>query len=187
MVITAWISGITSHFDESNTYVYKGTLAYVDRYVTNRIPTGYSFYYTLCFEDGQEFTINPNDAADLLDATARRELKSLPKGKKITVIVSHRYGGVCAFWTDERVFISLDDYNVRANKNKMYLYIADAVYVLLFIPLEVFCNFDAFHQLHISLGKQRRKAKRKQLRSELKNPAKKCSAPYLHAVAGNLL
>lgn len=160
-----------SHYDESNTYIYEGTLSRVDCDVV-RWRTLW-IYYTLCFEDGQEFTINPNDAADLLDATARRELKSLPKGKKITVIVSHRYGGVCAFWTDERVFISLDDYNVRANKNKMYLYIADAVYVLLFIPLEVFCNFDAFHQLHISLGKQRRKAKRKQLRSELKSPRKK--------------
>jgi hypothetical protein len=35
--------------------------------------------------------------------------------------------------------------------------------------LEVFYDFDAFRQLRISRGKQRRKAKRKQLRSELKN------------------
>ena len=173
MVITAWISGITSHFDESNTYVYKGTLAYVDRYVTNRIPTGYSFYYTLCFEDGQEFTINPNDAADLLDAAARSELRSLPEGKKITVIVSQRYGGICAFWTDERVFISLDDYNARAKKNKLYLFILDACLALIFVPMAVFYDFDAFRQLRISRGKQRRKAKRKQLRSELKSPRKK--------------
>ncbi len=39
--------------------------------------------------------------------------------------------------------------------------------------MAVFYDFDAFRQLRISRGKQRRKAKRKQLRSELKNPRKK--------------
>ena len=172
VVITAWISGITSHFDESNTYVYEGALSYVDRYNTRELRWGGSIYYKLYFTDGQKFAINPNDAADLLDAAARSELRSLPEGKKITVIVSQRYGGICAFWTDERVFISLDDYNARAEKNKLYLFILDACLALIFVPMAVFYDFDAFRQLRISLGKQRRKAKRKQLRSELKDAKK---------------
>ena len=173
MVITLWIGGITSHFDESNTYVYEGALSYVDRYNTRELRWGGSIYYKLYFTDGQKFAINPNDAADLLDAAARSELRSLPEGKKITVIVSQRYGGICAFWTDERVFISLDDYNARAKKNKLYLFILDACLALIFVPMAVLYDFDAFRQLRISRGKQRRKAKRKQLRSELKNPRKK--------------
>lgn len=40
VVITAWISGITSHFDESNTYVYEGALSYVDRYNTRELRWG---------------------------------------------------------------------------------------------------------------------------------------------------
>ena len=130
-------------------------------------------YYTLCFADGEEFTIQPIIERYLLDAPTTRELEALPAGKRVTIIAEQGYKEICSFWTDDRIFLSLDDYNARANKNKMYLYIADAAYVLLFIPLEVFCNFDAFRQLRISLGKQRRKAKRKQLRSELKNPRKK--------------
>ena len=173
MVITIWISGITSHFDESNTYVYEGTLSYVDRYYTRELRWGGSVYYKLCFADGQKFAINPNDAVALMDGTVRRELESLPEGEKIAVIVSRRYGDVCAFWTDERVFISLDDCNARARKNKLYLFILDVCLALIFVPMAVFYDFDAFRQLRISRGKQRRKAKRKQLRSELKNPRKK--------------
>lgn len=40
VVITVWISGITSHFDESNTYVYEGALSYVDRYNTRELRWG---------------------------------------------------------------------------------------------------------------------------------------------------
>lgn len=72
-------------------------------------------YYTLCFVDGQRFSINPNDAGALLNNPARTELMALSKGAKLTVVVSQRYGDVCAFWTDERVFISLDDCNKRSS------------------------------------------------------------------------
>ena len=130
-------------------------------------------YYTLCFADGEEFTIQPIIERYLLDAPTTRELEALPAGKRVTIIAEQGYKEICSFWTDDRIFLSLDDYNAHARKNKLFWFIADACWFLTAVPLEVFCNFDAFRQLRISLGKQRRKAKRKQLRSELKNPRKK--------------
>ena len=138
----------------------------------DKLRWGSFVYYTLYFSDGHEFTIEPAIEADLMDKPTRSELEALPEGKKVTVIASQD-GGVCAFWTDDHVFISLDDYNARARKNKLYLCITDACLFLIAVPLEVLYWFDAFRQLRISRGKQRRKAKRKQLRSELKNPRKK--------------
>ncbi len=111
--------------------------------------------------------------AHLLDKQKRYDLETLPAGKKVTVIAYQEDGDICAFWTDERTFISLDDCNAYARKNKLFLFITDAFLALIFVPMAVFYDFDAFRQLRISLGKQRRKAKRKQLRSELKNPRKK--------------
>lgn len=174
VVFTVWISGQTSYYDESNTFTYEGALSAVDCYTERTMPHWFKTYYTLCFTDGQRFPIPPVAASVLLDDSASRELNALPKGTKVTVIAYQESGSVRAFWTDEYTFISLDDYNSWSARNKLYLILSAAgACFLLGIPLEVFCNFDAFRQLRISLGKQRRKAKRKQLRSELKNPRKK--------------
>ncbi len=160
-----------SRYDESNTYIYEGTLSRVDCDVVRW--RSFWIYYTLCFEDGQEFTIHPVVQGDLLDRPTRGELEALPAGTQVTVIVMRGYKEICSFWTDERVFISLDDYNAHARRNKLFWFILDAFWFLTAVPLEVLYWFDAFRQLRISRGKQRRKAKRKQLRSELKNPRKK--------------
>lgn len=138
------------------------------------MPFGFKTYYTLHFTDGQQFPIHPVDASVLLDEPTRHELNALPKGTKLTVIASQESGDVCAFWTDDYTFISLNDFNSWLARNKLYWYISAGVLCFLIaVPLEVLYWFDAFRQLRISRGKQRRKAKRKQLRSELKNPRKK--------------
>ncbi len=129
-------------------------------------------YYTLCFVDGQRFSINPNDAGALLNNPARTELMALSKGAKLTVVVSQRYGDVCAFWTDERVFISLDDCNKRSSKNKMYLYVLDASLFIVAVFVEGLCTFDTFRQLYISISAQRRKSIRKRARRTLRDNSK---------------
>ena len=174
MAAIVWANGQPSYYDESNTYVYEGTLSHVDCRTEHRIGAGYSFYYTMYFTDGQKFTIAPVQEAYVMDAAARRELDALPKGTKVTVIVSQEYDDICAFWTDEYTLMSLDDNNRWVAKSKLFWYISCTVICFLIaVPLEVLYWFDAFRQLRISRGKQRRKAKRKQLRSELKDPRKK--------------
>lgn len=88
VAITSWISGITSHFDESNTFVYEGALSHVECSTVRKLRWGCNVYYTLCFVDGQRFSINPNDAGALLNNPARTELMALSKGAKLTVVVS---------------------------------------------------------------------------------------------------
>ena len=98
--------------------------------------------------------------------------QSLSKGAKLTVVVSQRYGDVCAFWTDERVFISLDDCNKRSSKNKMYLYVLDASLFIVAVFVEGLCTFDTFRQLYISISAQRRKSIRKRARRTLRDNSK---------------
>lgn len=172
VAITSWISGITSHFDESNTFVYEGALSHVECSTVRKLRWGCNVYYTLCFVDGQRFSINPNDAGALLNNPARTELMALSKGAKLTVVVSQRYGDVCAFWTDERVFISLDDCNKHSSKNKMYLYVLDASLFIVAVFVEGLCTFDTFRQLYISISAQRRKSIRKRARRTLRDNSK---------------
>lgn len=169
---TVWVSDTPAHFDESNTYVYEGTLSRVDCRTVRKLRWGTTVFYTLRFDDGQEFKLDSGSEAHLLDKQKRYDLEILPAGKKVTVIAYQESNLICAFWTDERTFISLDDFNAYARKNKLYLFITDAFLALIFVPMAVFYDFDAFRQLRISRGKQRRKAKRKQLRSELKDAKK---------------
>ncbi len=48
VAITSWISGITSHFDESNTFVYEGALSHVECSTVRKLRWGCNVCTTRC-------------------------------------------------------------------------------------------------------------------------------------------
>lgn len=166
--VAVWINNQQYYYDESNTFVYTGVLSCV-RYDYSSGRRARYDYYTLYFADGQKFEIWPEATRELLNEEKVMALRTLPEGVIITVIASRSHGNVCAFWTADQTFFSVADYNRLEEKSIRFMYIMDGV---LFVPFAVVAfvgyNYE-FNELIVYYRKIRCKAKRKQLRNELKD------------------
>lgn len=175
VALLVWLHNCTWHYDGATTITYTGSLSRIDYELTRR--TGRwsrpEPHYTVCFSDGERFSMNVNAARELIGKETSDTLLALPEGETLTVIVTKESGELLSLRSSEQVFVSLDSYNqwMRWLQRFWYLFIAGFLSVLVLL-LEIFFSFLYFRQLHISLGKQRRKARRKQERSKLKEGRK---------------
>lgn len=164
IVYSSWVNGQKRYYDESNTIVYTGTLSHVNYDYKTRIRRVRYDYYTLCFADGQKFEILPGDTRELLDAANRTALRALPEGTTVTVIASQSYGNVCAFWTADQVFFSLDTYNLWKAKCIRLMYAMNIVFFAPFLIAAVAGYMHEFGELINYYRKKYRREKRKKIR-----------------------
>lgn len=158
--VAIWINNQRYYYDEGNTFVYTGALSHVSYDYNSGRRARYD-YYTLCFADGQEFEIWPEATRELLNEEKVIALRALPEGAIVTVVASQSHRNVCAFWTADQTFFSMDDYNESGEKSIRFMYIMDGV---LFVPFVVVAYAGYHYEFGELIGyyrKKRRKAKRK--------------------------
>lgn len=152
---------LPSHFDESNTEAYTGTLSHVEKYTTWHI--GYRAMHSkqhirLHFTDGNVYFVYTLEDRTLL---------SIPAGERLSLRLyrdPRRGTSACDIRSDSRVFQTMERSSQLAHRDKCLLHGLFCSGALIFLAIGFFSGLGGFRQYFSSLAARRRREKRKRAR-----------------------
>lgn len=160
-VLETVVCRLPSHFDESNTEAYTGTLSHVEKYTTWHI--GYRAMHTkqhirLHFTDGNVYFVYTLEDRTLL---------SIPAGERLSLRLyrdPRRGTSACDIRSDSRVFQTMERSSQLAHRDKCLLHGLFCSGALIFLAIGFFSGLGGFRQYFSSLAARRRREKRKRAR-----------------------
>ena len=160
-VLETVVCRLPSHFDESNTEAYTGTLSHVEKYTTWHI--GYRAMHSkqhirLHFREGNVYFVYTLEDRTLL---------SIPAGERLSLRLyrdPRRGTSACDIRSDSRVFQTMERSSQLAHRDKCLLHGLFCSGALIFLAIGFFSGLGGFRQYFSSLAARRRREKRKRAR-----------------------